>query len=78
MQTDSILHTWSRERLVTELGKVVENPDSKPSEIIAACREISRLVGHSEKPEDPPEPRDTLRDFIKRVRNVETPDLPTE
>ena len=73
MDKTTILESWSRERLVSVLSRIADDPEAKPSEVIAACREIARLEGIGEPKEESEEPVDTLHEFLKSMNAGEPP-----
>ncbi|MAS94284.1 MAG: hypothetical protein CMO55_13890 [Verrucomicrobiales bacterium] len=59
----------TREKILDRLEEIIDDRTAKNRDVIWACREAGRMVGaYTPKPE-PKEPvRDTLHEFIRRVR----------
>ncbi|MAS97301.1 MAG: hypothetical protein CMO55_29260 [Verrucomicrobiales bacterium] len=59
----------TREKILDRLEEIIDDRTAKNRDVIWACREAGRMIGaYAPKPE-PKEPvRDTLHEFIRRVR----------
>ncbi|MAS94658.1 MAG: hypothetical protein CMO55_15780 [Verrucomicrobiales bacterium] len=57
------------EKLLDRLEQIIDSPDARDRDVIQAIREAGRMIGAYQPKPEPKEPvRDTLHEFIKRVR----------